>query len=93
MGPDDVLAWGAANELLCYSSLKATFLAPNYRFFNEDEIVSPVKRLTEVLPLLGVVRTGGGLSEFRCFTPKFILIYGMAKPEVADALFAGVGCF
>ena len=68
-------------------------MAPSYRFFNEDEIVSPVKRLTEVLPLLGVVSTGGGLSELRCFTPKFILIYGIAKPEVAEAFIAGVGYF
>ena len=68
-------------------------MAPSDRFFNEDEIVSPVKRFIEVLPLLGVLNIGGGLSEFLCFNPKFILIYGMAKLEEFEALFAGVGYF
>ena len=59
--------------------------APNDRFFSEEEIVSPVKRLMEVRPLLGVDNIGG-LSEFRylkvlppLLPPNCILIWGMAK--------------
>ena len=63
----------AGTEKGACSSLKPTIFAfPTFRpwsycgrFFNEDEIVSPVRRVTEPRPLLPGVETIG-FAELRC---------------------------